>query len=88
MLGNIIAALQEGLDKPTEMSEEMSEEKLTALKVLILQKIAAQPTVTAKSLAQVAHVSARTVERALKTLQQKGKLQRIGAKKGGIWRLC
>lgn len=88
MLGNIIAALQEGLGKPTGMSEEMSEEKLTALEMLILQKIAAQPTVTAKSIAQDANVSARTVERALQTLQQRGKLQRVGAKKGGIWRLC
>lgn len=91
MLENIAAALKEGLEKSTTMSEEMSEEtppSLTELEIFILHKISEQPQVTAKNIAQNADVSARTVERALQTLQKKGKLQRIGAKKGGAWLLC
>jgi predicted HTH transcriptional regulator len=46
-----------------------------------------QPARTAKSLAGECEISARTIERYLKALQQKGKLQRVGAKKGGFWRV-
>lgn len=95
MLENIAAALKEGLEKTTAMSVEMSEEmsvetpsSLTELEIFILHKISEQPQVTAKIIAQNAGVSARTVERALQTLQKKGKLQRVGAKKGGTWLLC
>lgn len=73
------------------MSEEMSEEtppSLTELEIFILHKISEQPQVTAKIIAQNMGVSARTVERTLQTLQKKGKLQRVGAKKGGAWLLC
>lgn len=69
------------------MSEEIAQ-PLTALEAFILHKISEQPWVTAKIIAQDAGVSTRTVERALQTLQQKGKLQRVGAKKGGVWRVC
>lgn len=95
MLDNIAAALKEGLEKSTIMSEETSEEMseesisdLTAIEKQILQILSARPESSAKNMAQECGVSARTIERYLKVLQQKGALQRIGATKGGIWRVC
>lgn len=90
MLANIAAALKEGLEKTAQMSEEMSEENilsLSSLETAILQRLTAQPTLTAKALALDIEVSPRTVERALKALQQKGTLRRVGATKGGFWQV-
>ncbi|CAM3739372.1 Fic family protein [Klebsiella quasivariicola] len=92
MLQNILAALKEGLETSfvvsEEMSEEMSEEidaKLTELETTILHLLTAAPDLTARALAENIGISARTVERYLQGLQAKGRLIRIGAKKGGSW---
>lgn len=89
MLENMVIALKDGMGQTAslseEMSEEMSEEKvemLAAVEERILKLLSKEPTRTAKDMAQEIDVSARTVERYLKTLQQKGRLQRTGAKKG------
>ena len=90
ILGNIISALKEGLGQAPTMSEEMSEEMspdLLDIGKRILQILSNQPGRSAKSIADECEISARTVERYLKALQQKGKLQRVGAKKGGMWRV-
>lgn len=90
ILENIISALQEGLGKPSTLSEEMSEEMssdLLDIEKRILQILSNQPGRSAKSIADECEISARTVERYLKALQLKGKLQRVGATKGGIWRV-
>jgi Fic family protein len=90
MLENMVIALKDGMGQTAslseEMSEKMSEEKVEMLAALrngssLLSK---EPTRTAKDMAQEMDVSARTVERYLKTLQQKGRLQRTGAKKGSL----
>lgn len=93
MLENMVIALKDGMGQTAslseEMSEEMSEEKvemLAAVEERILKLLSKEPTRTAKDMAQEIDVSARTVERYLKTLQQKGRLQRTGAKKGS-WRI-
>ncbi|QIP27051.1 Fic family protein [Klebsiella aerogenes] len=92
MLQNVVAALKEGLETSfvvsEEMSEEMSEEidaKLTEQEVSILRLLTATPDLTARALAEILGISARTVERYLQGLQAKGKLIRTGAKKGGRW---
>ncbi|EIW8579707.1 Fic family protein [Klebsiella aerogenes] len=92
MLQNVVAALKEGLETSfvvsEEMSEEMSEEidaKLTEQEVSILRLLTATPDLTARALAEIQGISARTVERYLQGLQAKGKLIRTGAKKGGRW---
>ncbi|MDT4311057.1 Fic family protein [Klebsiella aerogenes] len=92
MLQNVVAALKEGLETSfvvsEEMSEEMSEEidaKLTEQEVSILRLLTATPDLTARALAEIVGISARTVERYLQGLQAKGKLIRTGAKKGGRW---
>ncbi|WP_265671700.1 Fic family protein [Klebsiella grimontii] len=94
MLENMVIALKDGMGQTAslseEMSEEMSEEKmemLAAVEERILKLLSKEPTRTAKDMAQEMDVSARTVERYLKTLQQKGRLQRTGAKKRGAWRI-
>lgn len=86
ILENIISALQEGLGKPSPLSEEMSPDLLDIEK-RILQILSNQPGRSAKSIADECEISARTVERYLKALQLKGKLQRVGATKGGMWRV-
>ena len=92
MLQNVVAALKEGLETSfvvsEEMSEEMSEEidaKLTEPETAILHLLTATPDLTARALAEIIGVSARTVERYLQGLQAQGKLIRMGAKKGGRW---
>lgn len=92
MLQNVVAALKEGLETSfvvsEEMSEEMSEEidaKLMEQEVSILRLLTATPDLTARALAEILGISARTVERYLQGLQAKGKLIRTGAKKGGRW---
>lgn len=86
ILANIISALQEGLGKSSALSEEMSPDLLDIEK-RILQILSNQPGRSAKSIADECEISARTVERYLKALQLKGKLQRVGATKGGLWRV-
>lgn len=86
ILENIISALQEGLGKASPLSEEMSSDLLDIEK-RILQILSNQPGRSAKSIADECEISARTVERYLKALQLKGKLQRVGATKGGMWRV-
>lgn len=94
MLKNMIEALREGLSVPTllseEMSEEMSEETdepLTELEEAVIRCVTENPQATAKAIAEETGVSGRTIERQLRALQQKGKLQRIGPTKGGFWRV-
>lgn len=90
ILENIISALREGLAKSSGLSEEMSEEispDLLDIEKRILQILSNQPGRSAKSIADECDISARTVERYLKALQLKGKLQRVGATKGGMWRV-
>lgn len=94
MLENIAAALQEGLVSlpgvSEEMSEQMSEEianRLTAMETRLIELIQLHPGHTAKTLAQALGVTDRTIERHLKALQQKKKVQRCGPTKGGYWQV-
>ncbi|HHC2398602.1 TPA: HTH domain-containing protein, partial [Klebsiella pneumoniae] len=50
-----------------------------------LRLLTEKPELTARALAEILGISARTVERHLQGLQAKGRLIRIGAKKGGSW---
>ncbi|WP_163351287.1 HTH domain-containing protein, partial [Klebsiella aerogenes] len=59
--------------------------KLTEPETKILHLLTVTPDLTARALAEIMGISARTVERYLQGLQAKGKLIRTGAKKGGRW---
>ncbi len=72
-----------------EMSEEMSEQSvmLTEAERCVLALLTERPELTADALSSALSVSPRTVERYLHSLQQKNRLERVGAKKGGFWRV-
>lgn len=82
MLQNLADALREGISTLHQMSEEMSEKEVT-----ILQLLTVQPRITASALASMLGVTSRTVERYLSALQKKGRVQRVGGKKGGAWQV-
>lgn len=86
MLQNLADALREGISTPHQMSEEMSE-KMSEKEVTILQLLTVQPRITASALASMLGVTSRTVERYLSALQKKGRVQRVGGKKGGAWQV-
>ncbi len=66
------------LDALSEKMPEKTSEK-------ILRLIAENPQVTIAELARLTGLAARTIERNLKGLQDRGRLQRIGPDKGGHW---
>ena len=86
MLQNLAEALREGIDMTSAMSEKMSEE-LSEKEHTILELLTVQPQMTAVMLASVLGVTSRTAERYLRSLQTKGKLKRLGARKGGSWQV-
>ncbi|CDG18852.1 Fic family protein [Xenorhabdus doucetiae] len=102
MLEKLAEALKESLSlpkpnpatTPVEMSVEMSvqmsvenPQSLNATAQKILSVIAARPAITITQLADELGVSRRTIERNIKLLQDMGRLMRVGAKKGGYWRV-
>jgi len=86
MLQNLADALRESISTPQAMSEQMSEQ-MSEKESTILQLLIAQPKMTASALALMLGVTSRTVERYLSALQSKGRVQRVGARKGGYWQV-
>lgn len=86
MLQNLADALRESISTPHALSEQMSEQ-MSEKEDAILQLLIAQPKMTASTLASMLGVTSRTVERYLSALQSKGKVQRVGARKGGYWQV-
>lgn len=86
MLQNMAEALREGITMSSVISEKMSE-KLSEKEKAVLELLTVQPQLTAVMLASVLGVTSRTAERYLQSLQAKGKLKRIGARKGGSWQV-
>ena len=67
------------------VSEKMSE-KMSGKPTLEIMKLIAQDgNMTISELAKALELSQRTIERALKSLQAEGRLERIGPAKGGVW---
>ena len=64
----------------SEKSSGISSEKILAL-------IAKDTRISAKALAEKLGVSSRTIEKQLAKLKAAGKLNRIGAAKGGSWQV-
>lgn len=59
--------------------------KLNKTQNTIIEMIKSNPKCTIDELAKIALVEKRTIERNVKTLKEKGILERVGAKKDGIW---
>ncbi|PHM49598.1 Fic family protein [Xenorhabdus miraniensis] len=94
MLEKLAEALRESLNAYQQdsvaMSVEMSVENLQPLNATsqkILSVIALHPAITITQLADELGVNRRTIERNIKILQDNGYLVRVGAKKGGYWRV-
>lgn len=68
-----------------DMSEIMSEIKLTERQQYIISLIKNVPTITVKQMSEIMSVNKRTVERDLTHLKKIGKLMREGSNKDGIW---
>lgn len=68
-----------------DMSETMSEIKLTERQWNILKLIMESPTITAKQMSETLSVTSRTIERDLAILKEKGILRREGKDNDGIW---
>lgn len=68
-----------------DMSEIMSEIKLTERQQYIISLIKNVPTITVKQMSEIMSVNKRTVERDLTHLKKIGKLIREGSDKDGIW---
>ncbi|UVC31084.1 Fic family protein [Pantoea sp. SOD02] len=102
MLEKLIEALVEGiglhssstdistLEMSEKASEKMSEKnnaKLPATAVKIFAALSKSPDMTIADLTQLLGVSSRTIERNLKLLQSHHRLERVGAARGGYWRV-
>lgn len=70
--------------KSTEISSEKSAEK-SSEKILAL--LVDEPTLSAKAMAAALGMSSRGVEKLLARLRSEGRLERVGAAKGGYWRV-
>ena len=62
--------------------------KITEIERNIMELISEQPNATTDMFCQKTGKTARTVSRALKSLQEKGYLKRIGSRKSGVWEIC
>lgn len=84
MLQTLLDAMtqsQVGLEeKSAEKGAEKSSEKILAL-------LLDQPSLSAKALATTLDLSPRGVEKLLAKLRHEGRLERVGAAKGGYWRV-
>lgn len=68
-----------------DMSETLSEIKLTERQQYIISLIKNVPTINVKQMSEIMSVNKRTVERDLTHLKKIGKLMREGSNKDGIW---
>ncbi|MFB5744026.1 Fic family protein [Cedecea sp. S5-13] len=87
MLDMLKIALQEGVAH-SRLEEEPAPffaRRLSATAGQILNLIVAEPSITIARLAEATGLTSRTIERNLKTLQQDGRLERIGAARNGYW---
>lgn len=74
-------------EKGSEISSEISATPGAAIDVLILRDLAAEPTLSARCLAERLQLSQRAVEKHLAALQQQGRLLRHGSPRAGSWQV-
>ena len=74
--------IEKGSDKMAESSEEIEKSSDK-----ILELVQNDATLSAQKIAELLGISSRAVEKQLAALKEKGKLQRIGSKKGGYWKV-
>ena len=73
-----------GSEKGSEKSSEKSSEKT---RDRIVCKMKENPSVTINELATMLSISDRAVSKHLKKLQEEGVIKRVGADRGGFWKV-
>lgn len=71
---------EKGSDKGSDKGSEKSSDK-------ILNQIQESPKITIAQLALALNISTRSVEKHLKTLRESNKIERVGSKKYGCWKV-
>jgi len=71
----------------SEISSEIGATRGDAIDALILRDLAAEPTLSARRLAERHQISQRAVEKHLAALQQQGRLLRHGSPRSGTWQV-
>lgn len=84
MLENMLEALREGLAHQTVVAEE-NQVTLSDREHKLWLLLKANSILTTAEIAQQFAISPRTVERDIRSLQQKKRLHRVGPTKGGRW---
>ncbi|MCI5211194.1 MAG: HTH domain-containing protein, partial [Candidatus Electrothrix sp. ATG2] len=79
-VGEKTVTTRKHIEKNTSATSEKTSEK-------ILRLLQEEPQMTIEKLSKATGVSTRSVERNISTLQNTGRLQRIGAAKGGYWKV-
>jgi Fic family protein len=74
-------------EKGSEISSEIGATPGTAIDALILRDLTAEPTLSARRLAERHQISQRAVEKHLAALQRAGRLQRQGSPRAGHWQV-
>jgi len=92
MLEKLIEALNEGISEQSAKTDKMSvnmsvkpEQGITRTAAMLLTVLKEQPAATRSELAEHLGISLRTIERNLKLLQEKNKIERIGTPRNGHW---
>ena len=76
-----------GSEMSSEMAAEIGATPGTAIDAVILRDLTAEPTLSARRLAERLHLSQRAVEKHLAALQRAGRLQRQGSPRAGSWQV-
>lgn len=94
MLEKLVEGLSEGIatqqGRTARLAGEAAGEVAVEIKAIesqLLAVLADKPYATVTELVEVLGSSRRTIERNIKSLQEKGKLQRVGATKKGFWQV-
>lgn len=72
--------------KDGKVNGEVNYDDLSKNELLIYEAIRSNPHITRSDMIEMLDVSARTIDRAIKSLKEKGIIERVGADKNGYWK--
>lgn len=73
--------------KDGEVNGKVNYDDLNKNELLVYEAIRTNPHVTRSDMIEMLDVSARTIDRAIKSLKEKGIIERVGADKNGYWEI-
>ena len=82
-----VKAMESDADNVGEMSEKNVGEKLTERQRIILNHMEQNNVVSSKAIAMLLQITDRTVEREIQKLKEMEVIERVGADKGGYWKV-